>query len=182
MTVADFYSPEKDLTLFGKAKNVFGAFGFLVIWTTFIIFALTSILFHQVTYSAISHEIHVGIPILQWFGPVAQFGWWEETWFGSFFFACIFAPLWEEAVFRHFALTLVKGSSNFKKNIVPIVILTSCIFGYLHGSIINMLIQGVAGLVLSAVYIRNGFSYWSSVSLHALWNFFLMYLLQFLAQ
>lgn len=98
---------------------------------------------------------------------------------GTFFFACIFAPLWEELVFRHAPLQIGK-ELKIKKDIdviLPIAFITSCIFGWGHGnSAMGVLVQGVCGLALSFTYIKTGYSYWSSVFLHFLWNFSLFYI------
>ncbi len=98
---------------------------------------------------------------------------------GLFVFACIIAPLWEEAAFRHAPLQLAK---SFKEKldidlVIPIVILSSMIFGWGHGNqAVSIIIQGVGGFVLSAVYIKTKYSYWSSVFTHFLWNFSLLFL------
>jgi membrane protease YdiL (CAAX protease family) len=87
----------------------------------------------------------------------------------NFFFAVIFAPLWEELAFRHAPALLAKALGE--KFLVPIVIISSVLFGWGHGhGPESLLIQGVMGFVMFSVYIKNGNSYWSSVSLHALWN------------
>lgn len=95
----------------------------------------------------------------------------------SFFFAVIWAPLWEELVFRRAPALLAKAlGENF---LLPITIISSAVFGWGHGNgPESLLIQGVMGFVFFYVYIKNGYSYWSSVSLHALWNVSL-FLLQY---
>jgi len=95
---------------------------------------------------------------------------------GEFFFACIWAPLWEEALFRYFPITYAKQMGE--KFILPIVIASSCIFGWQHGHIQQgVLVQGVMGLILSYVYIENGFSYVSSVLTHMFYNIIVTYFL-----
>lgn len=91
------------------------------------------------------------------------------------FFTVILAPLWEELAYRHAPFLLVKALGE--KFLVPVVILSSIIFGWGHGmGPESLLRQGVMGFVLFGIYLKNGNSYWSSVALHALWNgiFFLM--------
>jgi membrane protease YdiL (CAAX protease family) len=86
----------------------------------------------------------------------------------TIFFTCIFAPLWEELAFRVVPIQL---GLKIDPQIVPLVIvLSSLLFGWGHGGVVNLLIQGVMGLVLSWVYVRNNYSYWSAVILHSLWN------------
>lgn len=98
---------------------------------------------------------------------------------GRFFFVCILAPLWEEAAFRHAPLQMAK-ELKIKLNIdviIPFAIISSCIFGWGHGSSpTGIMIQGVAGLILSYVYVKSGYKYWSTVVLHFLWNFSLYYI------
>jgi len=107
-------------------------------------------------------------------------GTYEETKIGLFFFAIIFAPLWEELAWRWFPITLAR---QLKKHLGiellwPIVVLSSIHFGWGHGfGPISLLMQGIGGMALSYVYIKNGFSYWSSVTMHALWNLTVVFIL-----
>lgn len=98
----------------------------------------------------------------------AQFG--SPTYF-DLLGVMLFAPLWEELAFRVGPFFLVR---IFGKNLlVPVFIMSCIVFGWLHGyGIISLLIQGVCGIALAWVYVKNGFSYWSSVALHALYNTF----------
>lgn len=90
------------------------------------------------------------------------------------FMACIFAPLWEELAFRHAPGLLVKALGD--KFLVPVMILSSAIFGWGHGhGPESVMRQGVMGFVFFYVYIKNGYSYWSSVVLHAAWNTFVFF-------
>jgi membrane protease YdiL (CAAX protease family) len=85
------------------------------------------------------------------------------------FMACIVAPLWEELVFRVAPLQIAKGFGE--KYLIPVIIISSAIFGWGHGEgTYSILIQGVLGAVLSWVYIKNNYSYWSVVAVHAMWN------------
>jgi len=101
-----------------------------------------------------------------------------ETPLGQFFFAVIFAPIWEEAVFRYAPLKII-GSVN-QSLTWPIVVITSIVFGLLHGGVNNILIQGFGGFVLAYVFIKNGWDYKWSVAYHALWNLSVVYLLPYL--
>jgi membrane protease YdiL (CAAX protease family) len=92
-----------------------------------------------------------------------------ETLLHSFFYGCISAPFWEEVVFRWFPLYCTKNLSNNYK--IPII-LASCIgFGLIHGDVCHIWLQGVSGLVIACIYIKNGYHYWSAVILHFLWNY-----------
>lgn len=85
------------------------------------------------------------------------------------FFAVIWAPLWEELAFRHAPALLAKALGE--KFLLPIIIISCGLFGWGHGNgPESLLLQGVMGFVFFYVYIKNGYSYWSSVALHSLWN------------
>lgn len=121
------------------------------------------------------------LSLIKWVLPyLISTGWsgYSLTPLGVFFFACILAPLWEEAAFRHAPLQLVK---KFKDRLqmdltVPVVILSSAIFGWGHGAgPISIMIQGIGGLAFSWLYISNNYNYWSSVVLHFLWNFSILF-------
>lgn len=100
------------------------------------------------------------------------------------FFSCILAPLVEEFMFRHFPLQTLKlipfpNESSRTKAIMLVVLMSSLIFGLMHGNgWDSVLIQGVTGLGFSYVYLKNNYSYWSSVITHSLYN--LMCLLYYL--
>lgn len=96
-------------------------------------------------------------------------------------FACILAPLFEELFFRvipletHKLITQNSSETVKSKSLLLTVLLSSFLFGWAHGiTFHSLLVQGVGGLCLSYVYIKNGYSYWSSVTLHALWNLICM--------
>ncbi|PIR66980.1 MAG: hypothetical protein COU51_01015 [Parcubacteria group bacterium CG10_big_fil_rev_8_21_14_0_10_36_14] len=99
------------------------------------------------------------------------------------FFACILAPVWEELAFRWYWFSkklrnrdedeILKPSvikRLGRKPIYPIIIITSLVFGVVHGGAINILLQGFGGFVLSYVYLRNGRSLASGMILHSLFN------------
>lgn len=88
----------------------------------------------------------------------------------EFFMACIAAPLWEELAFR---VAPYKIAQRFgKEYLIPVVILSTMLFGWGHGAgTISLMFQGFGGLFLTYAYIKSGYSYWSSVALHFTWNF-----------
>lgn len=136
---------QQETTFLGKAKNVGFGFAIMCIWIFFVTLALS--------------KLYRGFQFYT--PPSEQF---------VFFTTVILAPFWEEAVFRYFPITLARklGVDNF---LIPFMVLSSIIFGLGHGSPINILIQGAMGFVMACIYVKNGFSYWSTVTLHALWNF-----------
>lgn len=93
----------------------------------------------------------------------------------DFFYACIMAPLWEELAFRVIPISIARKFGE--QFIIPVVLLSSLIFGWGHGNGPNsLLIQGIGGLLLSAVYIKTGYNYWCSVAMHFMWNFWIIFL------
>jgi hypothetical protein len=108
----------------------------------------------------------------------------EESPHLLFFLAVICAPLWEEAAFRYAPYKIAQAFGKHvnpelgRALLIPIMIIATALFGWGHGyGIYSLLVQGVGGFIISCVYIKNGYSYWSSVALHALWNGSLMLLL-----
>jgi hypothetical protein len=123
------------------------------------------------------HLVWVFIIITPFFGWLFSVGQFETPLKAIFFFSCILAPLWEELAFRVIPITIAKEYG--KQYILPVVILSSLIFGWGHGmGPISLLIQGVMGFVMAIVYIKNNYSYWSSVALHSMWNTYI-YLITF---
>lgn len=96
----------------------------------------------------------------------------------------------EEAIFRLFPLVIIqllffpllkeKGKTIL---LLSSVVILSVLFGYLHGNVLNITLQGVAGLFFSVLYLKRG-GYWnndpvkglcSSTAAHALFNIVLVY-------
>lgn len=105
---------------------------------------------------------------------------------GSFFFACISAPIFEEAFFRYGIIGSVR-KANKKDNpsiMWPVVIMSSLLFGWMHHNMneLYVLNQGVAGLVFAIVYIRSGYQLWTAIVLHSLLNFMLIYGMPYLVK
>lgn len=86
----------------------------------------------------------------------------------SIFECVILAPLIEEYLFRHFPITYCKVLS--KRLIVPVIFFSSIIFGLVHYGAPSVPVQGVCGFIMACVYVKNGYSYWSTVTMHALYN------------
>ncbi len=135
----------------GKLKNIFFAATAILLWVRFIIWFLTSVLNVPFEYPLILAD--------------HTFTWNAST----LFFGVIWAPLWEEAVFRYAPLTIAKALGDaFLK---PIIVITLVLFAFGHGlGPWSILIQGIGSLALFWVYLKNGYSYWSSVAVHFLWN------------
>lgn len=84
------------------------------------------------------------------------------------FFSLIWAPIWEEMVFRWAPIQLALRTNE--KYLGPIIILASAAFGIAHGfPQEGVLIQGILGLILSGVY-RYTEKIWCSIVTHSLYN------------
>lgn len=93
----------------------------------------------------------------------------------TFFMSCIWAAIWEEIGFRWLPITIARGFND--KMVFPVILMSSLIFGWGHGyGPTSLLIQGVMGLILSAVYLKNGNIVYSMV-LHSGWNTFCLFVL-----
>lgn len=154
-------NPEK--TVFGKIRNIGFVFTFNLIWLCAVILLLQKLYPQDIM--SFGH------------GPL-DYG---DTQLGLFFFACISAPLWEELAFRYAPITIAK---NFgEQYLLPVIVISSVLFGWGHGQgPISLMIQGVAGFLFSLLYIKNNYSYVSTVISHFLWNLTLIFLLPILAQ
>lgn len=111
--------------------------------------------------------VNAGFYLARWMEP--------DNYWAVFVYACIFAPIWEEAVFRWAPIQIARKVGVFEQIKWPLIILTSVVFGLIHGGTLSILVQGTFGLILSAVYIETGFSYLSAVTLHSLWNMFIFF-------
>lgn len=105
---------------------------------------------------------------------VGLFGYAPQTLGQQLVYGCIFAPLWEEAVWRYAPIEILRKLTKFRDIKWPFIVGSGLLFGYWHYGPISVPIQGIAGMVLAWVYIENKFSYLSSVLVHSLWNFMIM--------
>jgi membrane protease YdiL (CAAX protease family) len=136
---------QQETTFLGKLRNVGAGFAIMCLWTFFIT------VFHS--------KLYDGFQFIQ--PPSNAY---------IFFITVLLAPLWEEAVFRYFPISLAR-KLGVNELLVPFMVLSSIIFGLGHGSPFNILLQGIMGFMFSCIYVKNGYSYWSTFTLHALWNF-----------
>lgn len=133
-------------TLLDKSKNIGFAFTIILIWVT-----------------VIGNTLDYVFNLQFFFQP-------QPSIYYVILMSVVVAPLWEELIFRHAPALLIK---SFPHLCLPIMLISSYIFGIAHNNgIYSILFQGVMGFVMFWVYLKNGFSYWSSVTLHALWNSF----------
>ena len=159
-------------TTWGNLRIVFTAFSLMLIWTILVM------VFLQRALGMGSNEIRslVQAQLVIYASISAAIG---NNPFGRFFLSCVFAPIWEEAPFRYAPFKMARAWDKESGNILatyflyPAVIITSILFGVCHGGVINILIQGVAGFVLSWVMIKSGYKW--AVLTHFMWNFMLQY-------
>lgn len=143
-----FENPTRD---FGtQLKNVGLAYLVTMVWTIFIQTFLKTITPPEPSYPNFTST-----------EPVSMFY--------IFFMMCICAPIWEEVAFRYGPIKLARVLGPAA--VMPTVVLSSIVFGWGHGNEVHSLLQqGVGGLILSWVYIKNGDSIKSSILLHFVWN------------
>ncbi len=144
------HTPET--SILGKIKNIiFGA-------TLYITWATLILLIYK-TYIPEFKDIKL------------QFSWFSEpSQIYMFISSCILAPFMEELYFRTPMLFLKR--MNIEKIILYYVIFSSAIFGYMHKGAWSIPVQGVAGILFCYVYLKNNYSYLSSVICHFLVNFY----------
>ena len=90
--------------------------------------------------------------------------------------ACILAPLWEEMAFRYAPFQITRGFSE-KKFTIPMIVLSSCVFGVIHGGVANIFVQGVMGVFCSVIYVKSNYKILVPMTLHMLWNSFCLFIL-----
>ncbi len=153
------------------AENAFAAYGVMILWVMTVILEI-SVLAGQPAFVGGMEPLSVS---LQWMLAIpgvrsalmARPG-------VLIFMGLVFAPLVEEAVFRMLPLALVEKWSKTQIHAVVIVV-CGIVFGYAHGSPLNIFIQGFVGMMLGFLYLKNGprqlSSYFSCVAVHASYNF-----------
>lgn len=143
-----------ETTLFGKIKNVLLGATVIILWTKFILWIYKATIpeFGFLNTSLFTYHSRYSIEF-------------------NFILLCILAPLIEEYLFRKH-LSIVK---NIKMEgiLFFFIIFSSIIFAIGHPlKIWAAPIQGIGGLLLCYVYIKNGYSYISSVIVHFLINLY----------
>lgn len=151
-------------------RNIFTAYGLSVMWVVIVVNILKSLLAPAMA--------NPSIPVLSvMFAWLDHFPQLAAAVNGSpglaLFMTLVFAPFIEEALFRMLPLTLVQQS---RPAVIRAVIIAVCgiVFGWAHGSPLNVFIQGFVGLMLGWLYIKNASSQWASyiscVAVHAMYN------------
>ena len=161
--------------LFKVCRNVLAAFSINLIWLILLFLFLSYALGYDLELIRNWYEsLLVPINGSGYTGYTVQYNNVRIIWWGL-----IFAPLWEELLFRFLPLEAVRWAGHWGKRMtLPIIFASSIIFGLLHGAVINIIIQGFGGLLISWVYISGG-RYWGAVATHVLWNTMIIYGLPF---
>ncbi len=151
----------KARTFGDKVLNIVTAFCAITIWAVFISTILS-------TLAPFVSPIELGAP--NGF-PSASY----------IYSSLIRAPLWEELYFRWAPLTiaLVAGRALKVKEkfIIPTMVLSSVYFGLGHSMSPDAIaFHAVMGFVFAMLYVKNNYSYWSSVTLHFMWNAFCLFI------
>lgn len=169
-------------SFWGSVKNISAVFVLNLLWTMFATLLLVYLTPLKANYIQASIQTLISVQ------PVIDYCKLSVITVTSgkmlFFLACVLAPLWEEAAFRFVPLEIAKlaefGITHSKsgylptsKCIFPAMILTSIVFGVMHGGVIHIIFQGVGGMLFAWLYIKSG--YRASVIAHSLWNFMLMF-------
>lgn len=172
---------KRDISLSEMVRNIFAAYGFSVIWAIFMIGLIGAVI------------RLVGGSDADLIGPLSVTPYWfdqalsliKEAHPGMYavlsqsvllmlFMKLVFAPFIEEAAFRYFPLTMAKNMEWGQIRAI-IFVVGGIVFGILHGHALNIFIQGVVGVILGYLYVRNhrsdASSYLSCVAVHMLYNF-----------
>lgn len=87
----------------------------------------------------------------------------------TFFWTCIVTPIWEELRWRWFPIRIARQFG--KEFVFPACVIASISFGLAHGEELqSLLMQGVGGMLFCILYIKNKYSYPSTVFAHFLYN------------
>lgn len=158
-----------------KVTRVFFAYSLSILWLLFGF----NLLIHLLAPAAIrEHNFWVWLSAKYQLDVLSYLAVSKLTKGAMAFLIVVAAPLIEEIPFRWWAITHAQTSVNGdpgrakdkSRYLVSTIFLSSVIFGVLHGSIFNVFLQGVGGLILCWLYLRNGNSYWSCVFAHAFYN------------
>ncbi len=141
------HTPET--TLLGKIKNIIAGVAVYIVWAT----AVLSL--YKLTIPEFSH-------LKLQFYPISEIY--------TFISVCIFTPFFEEFLFRT-PLLILKGVT-YKRVSLWAILVSSVIFGYAHYGLWSIPVQGVGGIIFCYVYLKNGYSYISSVIMHSLINLY----------
>jgi membrane protease YdiL (CAAX protease family) len=152
------YLLKKETAFVGKVLNIFTGFS-LMLWLQFSFILLFAKIYRM-------QEIDYGI-----FFQVNSYQ--LLSWYEKFLKSCIFAPIWEELLFRYAPIEIARRAGE-KKYLLPVIATSSIIFGLAHYGVVSIFIQGIGGLIMSILYVKNGYSLTSSFVLHFLWNLFIL--------
>ena len=99
----------------------------------------------------------------------------EMIWWKLLFAAVVAVPLIEEGLFRFLPIRLTQTIFRSRKTMLGVALcvvicVSSVLFGYLHGGLLFIPIQGVYGLLLSWLFLKNNNSFISIWIAHVALN------------
>jgi len=96
-------------------------------------------------------------------------------------YGCVFAPIFEELIFRWlpiiWVMAIVNNAETFKRWRWYFAGIISIVFGVAHFGYFSIFIQGVSGFGFCYLYFKNRYGWLSAVVAHSMWNFALTYIL-----
>lgn len=152
----DTLKPE--VSVFGKLKNIIFGAVLYVIWAQ-LVFLLYGATIPEFMATDIMLQIVQTLQVRK-FSPEFMF-----------VVMCIFAPIFEELIYRqHLSIARYIKIPGI---LLYAVLISSLLFGKAHSlGVWSAPVQGVAGLIFCYVYIKNGYSYVSSVIMHLFINLY----------
>lgn len=83
------------------------------------------------------------------------------------------APAWETLAF--IAIPIYVAKRFDEKLVLPVLGLSTIIFGWGHHGNVGMVMQGMMGVIFAWVYIKNNYHFLSAFIVHMAWNAFVSY-------
>lgn len=159
-----------------QLMNVWAAYGLTIFWVMLVLTATKALL---AIYGLDSAELLgqppwmcVSLRVLGNYSPSWAAAVQTNVWL-YLFLLLVFAPVFEEIVFRLFFMTLVQWSRPQIRLAMQLAV-CGILFGILHGGPWNVFVQGVLGFILARLYVANCrtmFSAWFSCALvHFMYN------------
>lgn len=142
-----------------KVKNILIAMTACIIWVSLVDMA--------------KPYLYYGRTIAQWYLPFVLVSS-EPTFLQKFFSSCIVAPIWETLTY---IILPIKLAQRLTPELVTLVMICAgLLFGWEHNfGQHGVLIQGVLGIAMGWVFIKNS-DYYSPIIFHSLWNIFVVFL------
>ena len=173
--------PKRDLSMADVIRNCFATYGMCVLWSILALSAIGAVVkafdptatIPFTTLSITAFWLGKGLDLLRDAHP-SIYATMSQSAMLTVFMRIVFAPFVEEFLFRHFPLVLAKNLEWTQIRAI-IIAVSGILFGVMHGHMLLILNQGVIGVALGYLYVRNhrseGISYLSCVAVHMALNF-----------